>query len=465
MPVDGGAVDARARGDLVDPRSRAARQHPACGVQDRVDAPARIGPRRRGHPATLTGRASARFRTLRAAVRRASETVRPVVADRCRFRCNVSRRRRSGLPRRIHGRRVASGRGWPTTFRLVGEAHGAPVLVFAVAGVTIRELTLRGMEITFDGVEGAGEHVARSGGRGPATAWTARCTTSCCTCRDGADRGGALLRRRRPGAVVRRALGRVAAEDRRRLVAPASRAITASRSRATTRCTNARLCSVSARIAGQLAVVRQVAQVAAGPADRARRARAALHQRLLASRGARALARSTRQRPLGVGDERHAVARQARRHRAVERVDARARRRATRSSISPIPSRCRGRSSPARRARPSPTRPPRTSAPCRRRASRRSRSRRSAARGDRLRALDAQVLVDAALHDAVDELARRGRARRASPGSGRSQRCVRSVERCGVLARRRGTACTRRTRARCPSPSVRPGSPSRSRGP
>lgn len=52
-----------------------------------------------------------------------------------------------------HGRRMAD------SFRLVGEAQGAPVLVFAVEGATARELTARGMEITFDEIEGGDEHV------------------------------------------------------------------------------------------------------------------------------------------------------------------------------------------------------------------------------------------------------------------------------------------------------------------
>lgn len=46
------------------------------------------------------------------------------------------------------------------TFRLVGEAHGAPVLAFAVAGASAPEVAARGMEITFDGVSSRDqEHV------------------------------------------------------------------------------------------------------------------------------------------------------------------------------------------------------------------------------------------------------------------------------------------------------------------
>ncbi len=44
-------------------------------------------------------------------------------------------------------------------FQLVGEAHGAPVLVFAVEGAGAPELAARGMEITFDGIESGDEHV------------------------------------------------------------------------------------------------------------------------------------------------------------------------------------------------------------------------------------------------------------------------------------------------------------------
>lgn len=46
------------------------------------------------------------------------------------------------------------------TFRVAGEAHGAPVLAFAVAGATARELAAHGMEITFDGISSRDqEHV------------------------------------------------------------------------------------------------------------------------------------------------------------------------------------------------------------------------------------------------------------------------------------------------------------------
>jgi hypothetical protein len=52
-----------------------------------------------------------------------------------------------------------SGRKMADSFRLVGDAQGAPVLVFAVEGASARELTSRGMEITFDSIEGGDEHV------------------------------------------------------------------------------------------------------------------------------------------------------------------------------------------------------------------------------------------------------------------------------------------------------------------
>ena len=50
-------------------------------------------------------------------------------------------------------------------------------------------------------------------------------------------------------------------------------------------------------------------------------------------------------------------------------------------------------------------------------------------RGDLLRGGDAQVLVDAALDDPVDELARAGRGASCHARQRSSQRCVRSVER------------------------------------
>ena len=94
---------------------------------------------------------------------------------------------------------------------------------------------------------------------------------------------------------------------------------------------------------GRLAALQQVVQVGAGVAARAGRARAALEDRLVGVAVA-ALGEVDAPACAGVGDDRHAVAADAGRHRAVERVDPSSTPR-RRSSMSPIPSRWRGRSS------------------------------------------------------------------------------------------------------------------------
>jgi ketosteroid isomerase-like protein len=60
----------------------------------------------------------------------------------------------------LDGLSDGDGRGLMSdSFRLVGDAQGAPVLVFAVEGASARELAARGMEITFDEIQGGDEHV------------------------------------------------------------------------------------------------------------------------------------------------------------------------------------------------------------------------------------------------------------------------------------------------------------------
>ena len=124
-------------------------------------------------------------------------------------------RRRARVSRRVL-RRATAGTGIsPTTFRLVGDVHGAPVLVFAVEGASARELAARGMAITFDGIEAGGEHVLVWG------TWSGEGVDRAMyhvvlQVADGQDRGGALLRRRRSGAVVRGALGTAPWQDRTR---------------------------------------------------------------------------------------------------------------------------------------------------------------------------------------------------------------------------------------------------------
>ena len=177
---------------------------------------------------------------------------------------------------------------------------------------------------------------------------------------------------------------------------------------------------------GLLAGAQQVVQVGAAVAVLARRARAALQQRLVG----RAPARLGEVDPpaLGrVGHDRHPVAADPGRHRAVERVDARARRRAP--GRRPRRSRAGGAAGPPAARRP-PTRRPRTSGPCPRRACRRSRSRRRRARRPpaRTRAAGPPRPRPGRSRRRAGP---RARARRARPGSGpASGACARSSAPC-----------------------------------
>ena len=151
--------------------------------------------------------------------------------------------------------------------------------------------------------------------------------------------------------------------------------------------------------AGHLLARAQVVQVGAGVA-RARRARAALDERPLVL-GHRRASQVERKARAGLGRERHPVARETRRDRAVEerRCRGRSPRRGRRAR------RCRaGGAAPRREAAAASRRAPRTSQASRAPASRRSRSRRRR-RPTRLGGLVAQVLVDPALDDPEHGLA------------------------------------------------------------